>query len=71
MKLGIIGTGLIVNDFLPELVKMEGLEIVSVMGSPAGFAKAEALTTLFTSLFPITFTSCIAKKHWRAARMSL
>ena len=47
MKLGIIGTGLIVNDFLPELVKMEGLEIVSVMGSPAGFAKAEALSKKF------------------------
>ena len=43
MKLGIIGTGWIVKDFLPELVKMEGLEIVSIMGSPTGFEKAEAL----------------------------
>lgn len=47
MKLGIIGTGLIVNDFLPELVKLEGLEIVSIMGSPTGFEKAEALSRRF------------------------
>ena len=44
MKLGIIGTGLIVNDFLPELTKMDGLEIVSIMGSPQGFEKALALS---------------------------
>ena len=44
MKLGIIGTGMIVKEFLPELVKMEGLEILSIMGSPSGFAKAEALS---------------------------
>ena len=44
MKLGIIGTGLIVKDFLPELVKMKGLEIVSIMGSPTGYEKAEALS---------------------------
>ena len=43
MKLGIIGTGMIVKDFLPELMKMEGLEVVSIMGSPTGFDKAEAL----------------------------
>ena len=44
MKLGIIGTGMIVKEFLPELVKMEGLEVLSIMGSPSGFAKAEALS---------------------------
>ena len=44
MKLGIIGTGWIVKDFLPELTKMEGLEIVSIMGSPQGFEKAQALS---------------------------
>ena len=43
MKLGIIGTGLIVREFLPELIKMEGLQIVSIMGSPSGFEKAQAL----------------------------
>ena len=35
---------MIVKEFLPELVKMEGLEILSIMGSPSGFAKAEALS---------------------------
>ena len=44
MKLGIIGTGWIVKDFLPELTKMEGLEIVSIMGSPQGFEKAQVLS---------------------------
>ena len=44
MKLGIIGTGWIVKDFLPELVKMEGLEIRAIMGSPTGFEKAQALS---------------------------
>ena len=44
MKLGIIGTGWIVKDFLPGLVKMDGLEIVSIMGSPTGYEKAEALS---------------------------
>lgn len=44
MKLGIIGTGLIIREFLPELVKMENLDIVSIMGSPSGFEKAEALS---------------------------
>ena len=44
MKLGIVGTGMIVQEFLPELVKMEGLEILSIMGSPTGFNKALALS---------------------------
>ena len=44
MRLGIIGTGWIVKDFLPDLVKMEGLRIVSIMGSPSGYEKAEALS---------------------------
>ena len=44
MKLGIVGTGMIVQEFLPELVKMEGLEILSIMGSPTGFSKAQALS---------------------------
>ena len=47
MKLGIIGTGWIVKDFLPELTKMEGLEIVSIMGSPQGFEKAQALSEMY------------------------
>ena len=44
MKLGIVGTGMIVKEFLPELVKMEELEILSIMGSPTGFSKAQALS---------------------------
>ena len=47
MRLGIIGTGWIVKDFLPDLVKMEGLTIVSIMGSPTGFEKAEALSVQY------------------------
>ena len=43
MKLGIVGTGMIVKEFLPSLVKMEGLEVLSIMGSPSGFEKAQAL----------------------------
>ena len=31
MKLGIIGAGMIVKEFLPHLVGMEGLEVVAVM----------------------------------------
>ena len=43
MKLGIVGTGMIVKEFLPSLLKMEGLEVLSIMGSPSGFEKAQAL----------------------------
>lgn len=32
MKLGIIGSGVIVQDFLPKLVKLEGLEVVAIQG---------------------------------------
>lgn len=35
MKLGIIGTGLIVQEFLPQLVKLDGLEVVALQGVPA------------------------------------
>ena len=30
MKLGVIGAGMIVREFLPELVKMDGLEVVAI-----------------------------------------
>lgn len=30
MKLGIVGSGMIVKEFLPSLVKLEGLEIVGM-----------------------------------------
>ena len=47
MKLGIIGTGWIVRDFLPELVRMDDLAVVSIMGSPSGFEKAQALAAQY------------------------
>ena len=34
MKLGIIGSGVIVQEFLPRLVAMEGMEVVAVQGVP-------------------------------------
>ncbi len=34
MKLGIIGKGNIVKEYLPQLARVEGLEVVALMGSP-------------------------------------
>lgn len=34
MRLGIIGSGKIVTEFLPKLVKLEGLEVVGIKGTP-------------------------------------
>ena len=34
MKLGIIGAGVIVQDFLPRLVKLEGMEVVAIQATP-------------------------------------
>ena len=34
MKLGIIGKGNIVKEYLPQLARVEGLEIIALMGSP-------------------------------------
>ncbi len=33
MKLGIIGSGNIVQEFLPQLVKLEGMEVVAIQGT--------------------------------------
>lgn len=43
MKLGIVGTGLIVQEFLPRLVKMEGLEVVGVQSGPHSFDQCRQL----------------------------
>ena len=43
MKLGIIGTGLIVQEFLPELTKLEGLEVKALLSTPRSKEKAERL----------------------------
>ena len=34
MKLGIIGKGMIVKEYLPQLARVEGLQVVALMGSP-------------------------------------
>ena len=34
MKLGIVGSGLIVQEFLPELVKLDGVKVVGIQGTP-------------------------------------
>ncbi len=43
MKIGIIGAGAIVREFLPELVKMDGIEIVGVLGRPQSKERVEVL----------------------------
>lgn len=35
MKLGVIGSGIIVQEFLPELVKLEGIEVQAIQGMPS------------------------------------
>lgn len=35
MKLGVIGSGIIVQEFLPEIVKLEGIEVVAIQGMPS------------------------------------
>lgn len=43
MKLGIIGAGTIVQEFLPRLVELEGVEVVGIQSTPARFSRTEAL----------------------------
>lgn len=43
MKLGIIGSGGIVQEFLPQLTAMDGVEVVAVLGTPRSKAQVEAL----------------------------
>ena len=43
MKLGIIGSGMIVQEFLPSLVKLEGLEIMGIQGTKSGIEKVEEI----------------------------
>lgn len=35
MKLGIVGTGTIVQEFLPKLINIEGIEVISIMDIPS------------------------------------
>ncbi|NLC97184.1 MAG: Gfo/Idh/MocA family oxidoreductase [Erysipelotrichaceae bacterium] len=39
MRLGIIGSGMIVNDFLSNCKKIEGIEIVAITGTTSGIEK--------------------------------
>ena len=43
MKLGIIGSGMIVQEFLPSLVKLEDLEILGIQGTKSGIGKVEEI----------------------------
>lgn len=43
MKLGIVGAGLIVREFLPQLTRLDGLEVAGLMGTPASIDKTRAL----------------------------
>lgn len=43
MKLGIIGSGIIVQEFLPRLVKMDGLKVQAVQGTPDTLEQVKAL----------------------------
>ena len=47
MKLGIVGSGMIVQEFLPSLVKLEGLEIVGMQGTKASIGKVEKICTKY------------------------
>ena len=43
MKLGIIGSGMIVKEFLPSLVKLKDLEILGIQGTKSGIEKVEEI----------------------------
>ena len=43
MKLGIVGSGMIVQEFLPSLVRLEGLEIVGIQGTKKSIGKVEEI----------------------------
>ena len=43
MKLGIVGSGMIVKEFLPSLVKLEDLEILGIQGTKSGIEKVEKI----------------------------
>lgn len=47
MKLGIIGSGMIVQEFLPSLIKLEGLEIVGIQSTKASLDKVEEICSKY------------------------
>ena len=49
MKLGIVGAGIIVQEFLPKLVKLEGMEVVGIQSIPADRENLEKLIPAFVA----------------------
>ncbi|EHI70287.1 Gfo/Idh/MocA family protein [Streptococcus ictaluri] len=47
MKLAILGTGMIVEDVLPVLKEIDGIDLVSIVSTPRSIDKAEALAEAF------------------------
>ena len=43
MRLGIIGTGTIVQEFLPKLINIDGLEVVALQGTPTTMDEVNAM----------------------------
>ena len=43
MKLGIVGSGMIVQEFLPSLVQLEGLEITGIQGTKNSIGKVKEI----------------------------
>ncbi len=44
MKLGVIGSGVIVQEFLPKLVKLDGIEVRAIQGMPSDKENMEKLS---------------------------
>ncbi len=47
MKLGIVGSGMIVEEFLPGLCQIEGIEIVGIQGTPRSYEKVKKISELY------------------------
>ena len=43
MKLGIIGSGVIVQEFLPRFMEMEGMDVVAIQGTPQTIEEVQKL----------------------------
>ena len=43
MKLGIVGSGTIVQEFLPKLVKLDGVDIIGIMDLPQSYEHVKAM----------------------------
>ena len=77
MKLGIVGSGMIVKEFLPSLVKLEDLEILGIQGTKSGIKKVEEIckkynipnfTDNFDELCNFGIEKSIGKRNQRYCR---